>query len=82
MTRWQDDWDTEEAPDDDEDLDGAWELDPNDPAHPDYDLSESAGYADWEPSPKPVLLWRGVIVILTLLVIIALTVPLLLRFGT
>lgn len=81
MTRWQDDLDTDEAPDD-EDLDGAWELDPNDPTHPDYDLSESAGYADWEPSPKPVLLWRGVIVILTLLVIIALTVPLLLRFGT
>ncbi len=65
--------------DGEEELDGQWELDPNDPTHPDYDLSESAGYADWEPAPKPVFLWRGVILGFTLLVIGALMIPLLLR---
>ena len=62
-----------------EEFDGQWELDPNDPTHPDYDLSESAGYADWEPAPKPVLLMRGVILGFTLLVLGALIIPLLLR---
>jgi len=81
MSRWSNqDWDT---PIDDEEveeeLEGEWELDPNDPSHPDYDLSDAAGYAGWEPSPKPVLLWRGVVLLLTLLVIVALIIPLLLR---
>ncbi len=62
-----------------EELEGQWELDPNDPTHPDYDLSESAGYADWEPAPKSVLLRRGVVLGFTLLVIGALMIPLLLR---
>jgi hypothetical protein len=44
---------------DEEDLEGEWELDPNDPAHPDYDLSEAAGYSDWEPAPKPWYLRRS-----------------------
>ncbi len=65
--------------DGEEELEGQWELDPNDPTHPDYDLSESAGYADWEPAPKPVFLWRGVVLGFTLLVIGALMIPLLLR---
>ncbi|MGB2695181.1 MAG: hypothetical protein WBD55_08345 [Dehalococcoidia bacterium] len=84
MGGWsREDWEkTEEVADEDEDdLEGDWELDPNDPTHPDFDLSESAGYSDWEPSAKPVLLWRGVVVLLTLLLILALTVPLLMRFG-
>ena len=62
-----------------EELEGQWELDPNDPTHPDYDLSESAGYDDWEPAPKPVFLMRGVILGFTLLVLGALMIPLLLR---
>lgn len=82
MSRWQSDWETEEAAEDAGELEGKWELDPNDPSHPDHDLSEAAGYADWEPAPKPILLWRGVVVILTILIILSLTVPLLVRFGS
>ena len=83
MSRWPSEPDT--APDeeegDEEELEGEWELDPNDPSHPDYDLSESAGYADWKPSPKPVLLRRGAVLLISLLVIAGLTIPLLLRLG-
>ena len=71
----------DEEEDEEEELEGEWELDPNDPTHPDYDLSESAGYAGWEPSPKPIFLWRGVVVVLTLLLVAALVIPLLLRLG-
>jgi hypothetical protein len=82
MSRWQseeqDAADLEEEEGEDE-LEGEWELDPNEPSHPDYDLSESAGYADWEPSTKPVLLRRGMVLLLTILVIIGLLIPLLVR---
>jgi hypothetical protein len=54
---------------------GVWELDPNDPTHPDYDLSEAAGYATWEPEPKPLFLRNGVILAVAILVIIALVLP-------
>lgn len=74
-------WSNDDEEEEEDELEGEWELDPNDPTHPDFDLSESAGYSDWEPSPKPVLLWRGVVFVLTLLLILALTVPLLVRFG-
>ena len=77
MSRWSNE---DAAPgEDEEELEGEWELDPNDPTHPDFDLSEAAGYAEWEPSPKPVLLWRGVVLLLTFAIIVALLVPLLLR---
>ena len=62
-----------------EELEGEWELDPNDPSHPDYDLSVSAGYGGWEPVPKPFLLRRGVVLGITLLVIAGLLIPVLLR---
>ena len=62
-----------------EELEGEWELDPNDPTHPDYDLSESAGYAGWEPVPKPFLLRRGVVLGITLLIIAGLLIPVVLR---
>jgi hypothetical protein len=82
MSRWQsEEWgdaDSEEE-EGEEDLEGEWELDPNDPSHPDYDLSESSGYAEWEPSPKPVLLRRGMVLLLTILVIVGLLIPLLVR---
>ncbi|MCH7512252.1 MAG: hypothetical protein IIB19_07805 [Chloroflexi bacterium] len=84
MSRWSSEGgdtppDEGEEDGDEEELEGQWELDPNDPTHPDYDLSESAGYADWEPAPKPVFLMRGVILGFTLLVLGALMIPLLLR---
>ena len=84
MSRWSSEGgdtppDEGDEGDGEEELDGQWELDPNDPTHPDYDLSESAGYADWEPAPKSVLLRRGVILGFTLLVLGALVIPLLLR---
>jgi hypothetical protein len=82
MSHWQsDEWEAADASDEEgeEELDGEWELDPNDPSHPDYDLSESAGYANWEPPPKPVLLRRGTVLLLTVLAIIGLLIPLLVR---
>jgi hypothetical protein len=60
-----------------EELEGEWELDPNDPSHPDYDLSEAAGYSGWEPAPKAWYLRRGVIVLVAVLVIAGLLVPVL-----
>ena len=78
MSRWP--TDDEEEPDDEEALpEGEWELDPNDPSHPDYDLSEAAGYAGWEPATKPLLMRPSVIVFLALLIVAALTIPVLLR---
>ncbi len=62
--------------DEEEELEGEWELDPNDPTHPDHDLSESASYA-WYPRDKPFYLRRGVILVVTILVIIGLMIPLL-----
>lgn len=82
MSRWQsEEWDAVDSHEDegDEELEGEWELDPNDPSHPDFDLSESSGYADWEPSPKPVLLRRGMVLLLTILVIVGLLIPLIVR---
>lgn len=86
MSRWPSD-EGEQVPDDgpedseegEEELEGDWELDPNDPSHPDYDLSESAGYGLWEPAPKPLLLRRGVVYFVTIFVIIGLLIPLALR---
>ena len=76
MGRWQttdpDDEDAQELGE--EELEGEWELDPNDPSHPDFDLSESAGYTYWEPPPKPWFVRRGVILAVTLLVIAGLII--------
>jgi hypothetical protein len=65
----------------DEELEGEWELDPNDPSHPDYDLSIAAGYSDWEPAPRPWYIRRGVILVVALLVIAGLMIPVLARLG-
>jgi len=66
------------VPDDEDDemSEGVWELDPNDPTHPDYDLSVDAGPAGWDTTPPPPVIGRGVVVTITVLVIIGLTVPL------
>ena len=64
-----------------EELEGEWELDPNDPTHPDHDLSESASYA-WYPPDKPFYLRRGVILAVTILIIIGLLIPVLARITS
>ena len=75
MSRWQTTDPHDEAAEQlEEELEGEWELDPSDPSHPDYDLSESAGYAYWEPAPKPWFVRRGVILAVTLLVIAGLVI--------
>jgi len=72
MNRWRNETVGDET---DGELEGEWELEPNDPSHPDHDLSESAGYAGWDPAPKPLLTRRGVILLITLLVIVGLLLP-------
>ena len=63
------------------DEDGAtWELDPNDPSHPDYDLSEAAGYGRWEPVDQWQSRRRRIIVAVAMLLLMALLVPVLIRF--
>ena len=56
-----------------------WELDPNDPSHPDYDLSEAAGYGGWEPAEGSRTVWRQVVVVVSLLLVMALILPPLIR---
>jgi hypothetical protein len=62
------------APEEEEELEGEWELDPNDPTHPDHDLSVSAGYANWEPAPEPWLSSQHVVLAITVLIIICLVI--------
>ncbi len=71
----------DEDSEEEEEMEGEWELDPNDPTHPDHDLSESASYA-WYPPDKPFYLRRGVILAVTILVIIGLMIPLLARITS
>jgi hypothetical protein len=63
----------------DEDEDGepegeGWELDPNDPIHPDFDLSE-AGYSGVEPEKRPWHPPRALILIVTILLLVAMLWP-------
>jgi hypothetical protein len=59
------------------------EDDPNDPAHPDFDLSEAAasetGWSYEERTAKPWFIRRWALLIVAILVIVALVVPLLPR---
>ena len=57
-----------------------WELDPNDPGHPDYDLSEAAGYGRWEPLEQGPSRRQRIVVAVTMLLLAALLVPVLIRF--
>jgi hypothetical protein len=77
MGRWDDE--PVELGDEEELPEGEWELDPNDPTHPDYDLSEAHGYSDWEPASKPLLGRNGVILFVAVVVIAAIVVPVLLQ---
>ena len=57
-----------------------WELDPNDPSHPDYDLSEDAGYGRWEPLEQGQSRRQRILIIVAFLLLMALLVPVLIRF--
>jgi hypothetical protein len=84
MIRWDEPDDVvdedvvEETDEWDEFEEGEWELDPNDPTHPDHDLSESASYM-WEPPAKPIFLRRGFLLVVSALVIVGLMLPALAR---
>ncbi len=56
-----------------------WELDPSDPRHPDHDLSEAAGYGGWEPPEKPSPWLRRMLLVLSLLAVLGLVLPALIR---
>lgn len=72
------DWaEGEEYLEDDVDYDDYLEFDPDDP---DYDLSEAAGYAGWEPQRRS-LIPEWLVVTVSLLLILALLLPILLRFA-
>ncbi len=79
------DWDNpedelEDAPEGyyDEELDEELELTPDDP---DYDLSEGAGYSGWEDSGRQTGIPRWLIVALSLLLILSILLPALIRFN-
>lgn len=48
---------------------------------PDYDLSQAAGYADWEPPQRSFFLPQWLIVAISLLLILTLLLPALRWFG-
>jgi hypothetical protein len=67
--------DNEYGADDEGEPEGeGWELDPNDPTHPDFDLSE-AGYYGVEPEQSTNYVSRAVIVVVILLLLLALIGP-------
>ena len=73
--------DVEGEPDpeeEEEDEDEGYELSPDDP---DYDLSEAAAYAQRKPQGGSPLIPQWLIVVVSLLLILALVLPLVLRFG-
>ncbi len=78
------DWDNpedelEDAPegyyDEDED-DDTYVPTPDDP---DYDLSEAAGYSDWKAPERDTIIPRWLIVAISVLLILAILTPLLIR---
>ena len=71
----------EDAPEDyyaEEELDEDYELTPDDP---DFDLSESAGYSGWADRGRRRLIPMWLVVALSLLLILSLLLPALLRFN-
>jgi hypothetical protein len=54
---------------------GDQDDDPNDPSHPDYDLSDSAPYDFDEPYEKPWFLRRWVLLLVSLIVVVGLLLP-------
>jgi len=70
--------DTPEGYYDDEEDDGSYIPGPDDP---DYDLSEAAGYAGWQPSRRAGVFPQWIIVAVSLLLILAILTPLILRIS-
>ena len=66
--------DTEEEEDEDED----YELSPGDP---DYDLSEAAGHSQWRPEGRSSPIPQWLIIAVSLLLILAVFLPVILQFG-
>jgi hypothetical protein len=54
--------------------------DPNDPSHPDFDLSDSAPHDFDGPYEKPWFLRRWLLLLVSLLVVISLLLPFVMRF--
>ena len=54
--------------------------DPNDPSHPDFDLSDSAPYDFDEPYEKPWFLQRWLLMMVSAIVLFGLLLPYFLRF--
>jgi len=81
------DWDNPEDEELDEDApEGYYDEEDDDsyvpgPDDPDYDLSEEAGYAGWEPRQSDGLVPRWMIVFVSLLLIFAILTPVILRFD-
>ncbi len=71
-----DDYDEEDF---EEELTGEWELDPGDPEHPDFDLSEAAGDWAWQPKKSAIVLRRGFVFFVSILLVIVMLIPLFLR---
>ena len=63
---------------DDEEDDGSYIPGPDDP---DYDLSEAAGYSGWQPSRRAGVFPQWIIVAVSLLLILAILTPLILRIS-
>ncbi len=84
FTDWNNPEDREEAPADYYGQEGEPEDDDSyvpGPDDPDYDLSEAAGYAGWEAPHRRSLLPRWLVVLASILLILALITPLLIRMG-
>lgn len=51
------------------------------PGDPDYDLSEAAGYSGWEPPARRGIIPQWAMVALSILLILAILVPVLIRIS-
>jgi hypothetical protein len=49
--------------------------DPNDPSHPDHDLSEAAPYIEYPAPPKPWYMRRWLLMIVAVITITGLLLP-------
>ena len=82
------DWDNPEDDDLEEDAPEGYYDDKEDddsyipgPDDPDYDLSEAAGYAGWEEPRHAALVPRWILLLVSLILILAILTPVLLRFD-
>jgi len=83
FTDWNnpEDEDLEDTPEgyyEDEEDDDSYVPDEDDP---DYDLSEEAGYAGWDPAKRETPFPQWLIVAASLLLILAILAPILIRFN-